>query len=175
AAVLLSCGLGVFYWMVVRHAFEEDNAVLADKISALTVDLKAGGLPALDVELKNVRAGEHATYWTRVLDSGGTTLTETPEMDRLLPPDVFPPPQDSVSPIRDPKSYRIGSQVFSLVSTTAQGNNGHYLIQVAQDRSADEQFKKEFGLLAAVVVGLGILASAVMAVAVTRRSLRPLA
>jgi len=40
AALLLACGLGVFYWIVVRHAFAEDNAVLADKVSALAADLQ---------------------------------------------------------------------------------------------------------------------------------------
>ena len=45
ATLLLSCGLGVFYWIVVRHAFEEDSAVLADKVLAVSADLKnASGL-----------------------------------------------------------------------------------------------------------------------------------
>ena len=35
ATLLLSCGLSVFYWIVVRHAFAEDNVVLADKISRI--------------------------------------------------------------------------------------------------------------------------------------------
>src|SRR5438094_9496744 len=59
AALLLSCGLGVFYWIVVRHAFEEDNAVLADKLAAINTDLKqSGGVNIVDRELKNRRAGE---------------------------------------------------------------------------------------------------------------------
>src|SRR5207247_5845497 len=43
ATLLLSCGLGVFYWIMVRHAFAEDNAVLTDKISGLCTDFKEGG------------------------------------------------------------------------------------------------------------------------------------
>ena len=43
ATLLLSCGLGVFYWIVVRHAFAEDNVVLADKISGLSADFKENG------------------------------------------------------------------------------------------------------------------------------------
>ena len=35
AAFLLCCGLGVLYWIFVRHAYEEDNEVLADKVLAL--------------------------------------------------------------------------------------------------------------------------------------------
>ena len=40
ATLLLSCSLGVFYWIVVRHAFEEDNAVLADKVAAIRTAIK---------------------------------------------------------------------------------------------------------------------------------------
>src|SRR5437870_3806981 len=41
AAFLLSCGLGALYWIVVQHAFEEDNEVLADKVAAVRADLSA--------------------------------------------------------------------------------------------------------------------------------------
>ncbi len=43
AAILLSSGLGILYWIVIRHAFEEDNAVLADKVSAIRADLENAG------------------------------------------------------------------------------------------------------------------------------------
>ena len=122
AALLLSCGLGVFYWLVVRHAFEEDNAVLADKISALSADLKAGGPKALDEELKSVRTGEHAVYWVRVVDSAGRIVTETPGMNRLLPLSIFPRTPTSTSAARNPKSYRIGGRLFSLVTTIEEAN-----------------------------------------------------
>src|SRR5205814_9050193 len=90
AALLLFCGLGVFYIIVVRHAFEEDNAVLADKISALRVALKkTGGLQTLNEELRSVRLGERSVYWVRVVDRQGSTIAETPEMNAQLPSSVF--------------------------------------------------------------------------------------
>jgi hypothetical protein len=93
ATLLLSCGLGLFYWIVVRHAFAEDNTFLADKISSLSADFKGGGPGTFGEEVRTRRAGEHVTYWIRLLDSGGRTATETPGMGRLIPPDVFPPAQ----------------------------------------------------------------------------------
>src|SRR5256714_14799842 len=90
AAFLLSCGLGALYWIVVRHAFEEDNEVLADKVAAVRADLSApGGINIVTEELKNVRAGERAAYWVRVLDSTNRPLIETPGMSELLPMSVF--------------------------------------------------------------------------------------
>src|SRR6266478_6409519 len=59
AVLLLSCSLGLFYWIVVRHAFEEDNAVLADKVAAIrTVIKQPDGVNELAQELKSPRAGE---------------------------------------------------------------------------------------------------------------------
>ena len=39
ATVVLSCGMGILYWIVVRHIYEEDNVFLRDKLAALREDL----------------------------------------------------------------------------------------------------------------------------------------
>ena len=175
ATVLLSCGLGVFYWIVVRHAFAEDNAILADKISALIADFNESGPELFGEELKTRRAGNRAPYWIRVLDSEGHTVTETPGMDRLLPSNIFPSAaQRSASPVRSPKDYRMGAKLFSLVAVNEESTGRTYTVQVAQDRSSDEQVEREFGVLLIAVLSGSILASALIAITVTRHGLRPL-
>src|SRR6266700_3532627 len=174
AALLLACGLGVFYSIVVRHAFAEDNAVLADKVSALSADFNEGGPKIFGEELQARHAGDHAPYWVRLLDSEGRTLTEMPGMDRILPPEVFPRAQGTTSPLRSPKDYRTGGKLFSLVTTNEKSGGKTYAIQVAQDRSSDEQVEREFGVLLIVVLSGSILASALIAITVTRHGLRPL-
>ena len=62
AALLLACGLGVFYSIVVRHAFAEDNAVLADKLSAVSTDLRENGPEMFAEELMVHRTSEHTPY-----------------------------------------------------------------------------------------------------------------
>lgn len=176
ATLLLSCGLGVFYWMVVRHAFEEDNAVLADKLAAIRTDLKQpDGINTVDRELKNLRAGEPAVYWVRIIGPAGTVVTETPGMNRLLPPNIFAPPQTSISLSRSTKDYQKDAKLFSLVATNETVAGQPYVLQVAQDRSADERFRKQFGALLALALGLGLIASTLVAITVTRRALHPLA
>ncbi len=160
--------------MVVRHAFEEDNAVLADKISALGADLVIGGPNALEREMQNVRAGERAAYWIRIIDAEGRTVAETPGMNQVLPPAIFSTAQKSTSSAAIPKDYRKGGQLFSLVAITTQGNDSRYTIQLAQDRSTDEEFTKHFGILLAAVLACGVFASALIAITVTKRALRPL-
>ena len=95
-------------------------------------------------------------------------------MGKLLPLSIFPPGQimtPAEMPIQD---YETDGKLFSLVSIRAAENGRAYVIQVAQNRSVDEQFEREFGLLVAVVLGCGIFASAIIAITVTRRGLRPL-
>lgn len=171
AAFLLCCGLGILYWIVVRHAFEEDRVVLADKVFAVQADLRSGGGPhLLRDELRALHGGERAAYWVRVIDPAGKTVAETPGMSRWLPSELFPRAASG-----KPVDYRTGGRLFSLVSATEETKGERYLIQVAQDRSEDEEFMMEFGFLVAGVLTVGIFAAAIIAVTVTRRGLRPLA
>ncbi len=175
ATLLLFCGLGAFYWIAVRHAFAEDNAVLADKISGLSADFRESGPRIFGEELKARRAGDHAPYWIRILDSEGHTVTETAGMERFVPPSVFPPVQKSTSSIGGSKDYRTGAKLFSLVAVNEKTGGQTYTIQVAQDRSSDEQLERRFGVLLIVMLAGSILASAIIAIAVTKHGLRPLA
>ncbi|MEP7078181.1 MAG: heavy metal sensor histidine kinase [Chthoniobacterales bacterium] len=174
AALLLSCGLGVFYLIVVRHAFEEDNVFLSDKVLALRADLTRAEWPQiLSEELKGQRAGEQTAYWVRVVDRNGTVMAETPGMGNLLPTNVFPAGENGAG--LTTRDYRTGNKFFSLAATNGPGDRQNYTIQVAQDRSADEQFSKQFGILLLTVLVCGIGAAALIAITVTKRGLRPLA
>jgi two-component system, OmpR family, heavy metal sensor histidine kinase CusS len=173
-SLLLACGLGVFYAIVIRHAFAEDNAVLADKVAALRDDLHESGPTRLAEELNGQNAGDHTAYWIRILDPHARTYAETPGMDRSLPPEIFPPPQKSASIIGSPKDYRTGSKLFSLVTLNEESGSQPYTLQVAQDRSSDERVERNFAVLFIMVLSGSVLASAFIAVIVTKRGLRPL-
>ena len=168
AAFLLCCGLGALYWIVVGHAFEEDNEVLADKLAAIRADLTApGGIDVVTAQLKYVRAGERSPYWVRVLDSSNRILAETPDMNAILPPSVF-------AGAEQPKDFHTQGQLFFLLRSPLQTATDHFQIQVAQDRTADERFMKQFAALLAAVLALGVAAAAIIAWSVTKRGLRPL-
>jgi two-component system heavy metal sensor histidine kinase CusS len=172
AAILLGCALGGLYALVVRHAFAEDNDVLADKIRALRTELREpDGLNAIREELKSPRLGQPASYWVRILQSGSDIEGETPGMSELLPINLFSGPGQSSSPAKD---YRYGPQLFSLVTANETINGRPYTIQVAQDRSEDERFRRFFGMLLLLTLAIGTFVFAAIAMTVTSRGLRPL-
>jgi two-component system, OmpR family, heavy metal sensor histidine kinase CusS len=174
AALLLFCGLGAFYLIVIRHAFEEDNEFLADRLSALDKELsQSGGLGRLTATLRGTRENAVEAYWVRVINPSGKIIAETPQMSVFLPPSVFPRPTMAPSSF-NPKNYRIGKKLFSLVATSEKTNGEPYLLQVAQDRSSDQQFATQFGLVLGGALLLGIGLSALIAIAVTKRGLWPL-
>jgi two-component system heavy metal sensor histidine kinase CusS len=175
AAIMLSCGLGLLFAIVVRHAFEEDSVFLTDKVLVLRSNLnRSDWREALKGELRAPRAKEHTAYWVRVVDSNGQTVAETPGMNGLLPATIFPSAETASSAL-NPKDYRTGDKLFSLVATSQDAGARPSILQVAQDRSADEQFTREFGTLLLAVLFAGIFVSAMIAITVTKRGLRPLA
>ena len=174
AALLLACGLGVFYSIVAHHAFAEDNAVLADKVFALSADLRENGPEIFGEEIRAHRAGQHTPYWIRILDSQGRAIAETPEMDRLIPTQIFPVAQEPAEAIRTRRDHRSAGKLFSLVSFNEHSGAEAYTLQLAQDRSSDEQVERNFALLFIAVLFGGVVASTLIAIIVTRRGLRPL-
>jgi two-component system heavy metal sensor histidine kinase CusS len=173
AAIVLWCALGGLYWLVVRHAFTEDNEVLADRIRILRAEFHdPDGLKNVVQELKSPVSTAPPAYWVRVLDSGSNVAAEVPRMSKLLPADVFPQPNDSTALI--PNDYRTDNRMFSLVTITESINGQPYTIQIAQDRSEDERFRRTFGALLLLTLVVGTAAFAVIATTVTRRGLRPL-
>jgi two-component system heavy metal sensor histidine kinase CusS len=171
---LLACGLGVFYSIVVRHAYAEDNAVLADKMFALSADFRENGPEVFGEEVTARGAGQHTPYWIRILDSQGRPLAETSGMNRLIPTQIFPVAREPAEAIRTRKDYRTAGKLFSLVSFNEHSGGETYTLQLAQDRSSDEQVERNFALLFIAVLFGGVVASALIAIIVTRRGLRPL-
>ena len=173
AALLLACGLGVFYWIVVRHAFAEDNVVLADKVDGLQTSFEQrGGLVAVAAEIDAAGSRQRAPFMVRVLDPAGATIGQTTGMETLLPANIFPPVASRETAA--PSEHRVDGKLFALTTRHAHAGGQQFTIQVAQDRSSDEQVERKFGILVLVVLSGSILASILIAIPVTRRGLRPL-
>ena len=173
ATLLLACGLGVFYWIVVRHAFAEDNVVLADKVDGLQTSFEQrGGFAAVAAEIEAAGSRQRAPFMVRVLDPAGAIIGQTTGMETLLPANIFP--QAASLETVAPNEHRIDGKLFALTTRQAFAGGQQFTIQVAQDRSSDEQVERKFGILVLVVLSGSILASILIAIPVTKRGLRPL-
>src|SRR5205085_7283068 len=70
--------------------------------------------------------------------------------------------------------YRTKGKLFSLVAVGQESGGQAYILKVAQDRSSDERVERNFTVLFVIVLSGSILASALIAIIVTKRGLRPL-
>ena len=175
ATVVLCCGMGILYWIVVRYIYEEDNVFLRDKLAALREDLYEAAAPqALNEELKRSQSGED-TYWIRVYAPTGRIIAATPNMDQMLAETAFPSAVSPGSATPKATEYRNATgRSFLLIAVTEVVNGQPYLVQIAQDCSDDSQFAQEFAVLLLAVGACGAIVSGAIAVGVTKRELRPL-
>src|SRR5438445_11218096 len=120
------------------------------------------------------RSNEKPANWSSILDPQVRTFAETPGMDRLLPPGIFPSGQNLALAVRSPKAYRTGAKLFSLVTLNEESGSQAYTFQVAQDRSSDERVERDFAVLFVILLLGSVLSAASIAIIVTKRGLRPL-
>ena len=170
--------MSILYLVVVQHINTVDNLFLADTLRAVQADL--ADKRAIDNELlaDEVPPGTN-DYFVRVLDlSTKEMLAEEPQIGDRLPSVRFPePPSEHRIPTEGLEYKTPNGHWFLLMSASAILNSNSpkpVLIQVAQDRSDDKEFTKNFGkLLAGVLIG-GIVCSAAIASWAAKRALRPL-
>jgi two-component system, OmpR family, heavy metal sensor histidine kinase CusS len=178
AAVLLVVAMSILYFVVVHHINTADNLFLADTLRAVQADLADKHTINNELLADEVPPGT-TDYFVRVLDpSTKEVIAEEPQIGNRLPSRRFP---EALSEHRVPTEgleYKTpNGHWFLLMSASAILNSNSpkpVLIQVAQDRSDDKEFTKNFGkLLAGVLIG-GIVCSAAIAFWAAKRALRPL-
>jgi two-component system, OmpR family, heavy metal sensor histidine kinase CusS len=178
AAVLLVVGMSILYLVVVHHINTNDNLFLADTLRAVQADLADKRTINNELLADEVPPGT-TDYFVRVLDlDTKEVIAQEPEIGDRLPPLGFPEPLSEHRVPTEGLEYKTpNGHWFLLMSASATLNSDSpkpVLIQVAQDRSDDKQFTKDFGkLLAGVLIG-GIVCSAVIAFWAGKRALRPL-
>ena len=129
-ALLLSASLGIFYWMVVRHTFAEDNAVLADKALAVVAELqRTGSKSDVTEQVQPRRTAKPPFLYVRILDGTRKVVAETPNMATLAPPDSFSPARAVDPEASGARRYLHGGQLFYLLTTTVSVHGVTYTVQ----------------------------------------------
>ncbi|MEO8045497.1 MAG: heavy metal sensor histidine kinase [Spartobacteria bacterium] len=175
AALLLVLAMGAAYWTVVQHVVHDNDRYITEKLAAIRADIAADAGPeSLGRELKIIRAADK-TYAVRVIDSAGHVVAETPRMNTILPPGIFP---KDIS-LRGERPVTIlyqgrNKKNFALVTAVSEVGGQQLTVQLAQDRTHDERFIAHYAALLTGMLGCAVLTCAGIASLVTRRGLRPL-
>jgi two-component system heavy metal sensor histidine kinase CusS len=180
AFCLILLATGFLYWVLVTNLDREDDEFLADKVHFLRVLLRdrPEDATALKQEAEwEWAASQYAQFSLRILDEGGSVVVETPGLSGRLPPAVFP---DAVLAGAEPdhgiewrsaegKSYR-------LLAAQAAGPTGGRMrvLQVALDRSYEEDLLNRYRRNLWLVVGLALVVCAVVGHRIAQRGLRPI-
>jgi two-component system heavy metal sensor histidine kinase CusS len=174
---------GFLYWALVSSLDREDDEELADKVRVLRAALRDGGgdLAALRQQAEwGWAARQYALVHVRVLGEDGRVVVETPGMGAALPAAAFPPPLPAEADPRGPETdvrpadgrpYR----VLAARAAAGPGASGAHVIQVALDRSPEEELLARYRGRLWLVLALALAASALGGYGTARRGLRPVA
>jgi two-component system heavy metal sensor histidine kinase CusS len=180
AFLLILGATGLLYWVLVNNLDREDDQFLADQVRYLRTLLrdKPDGFPALKQEAElEWASSQHLQVYKRILDEEGRPILETPGMRGLLPATVFPLPAaanaepDVGREVELPghRSFR----VFAAQATRGRSGGPACVIQVALDRTAEEELLAGYRWSLWLVLGLALVLCAVAGFQIARRGLRP--
>jgi two-component system heavy metal sensor histidine kinase CusS len=179
-AMLLAGGLSL-YWALERTLERENAQFLADKAYVMRGVLRdyPGQLHALDEETRlEGTERQYKRYFTRVLDERGGVVAETPGMDELLPPKIFPEPVAADSPPSGHVGHHTADGIeFSLISAWAAGRppGPMHVVQVGLDVSNEEDVLASYRRNLLLVLLAGLVVSVLAGGVIARRGLAPLA
>jgi two-component system heavy metal sensor histidine kinase CusS len=171
AFALVAVAIGYLYWSMVRNMDHEDDEYLSDKIRDVQRVLRdrPGDEPALRQEVLTGGDRDPGRLQVRVHRGSGTSL-ETPGMDRAVPPEAFPAVGGSAERSDDFRGP--DGRLFRLRAGEASPG---VFVQVALDRTHDEELLGGYLRQTAYVLGATLLAAAVGGYQIARRGIRPIA
>jgi two-component system heavy metal sensor histidine kinase CusS len=182
--LLLAAAAGVLDWIFISDIKTDNNQFVAMEMQNLRTLLKQrpDDLKAWREEIEREALGSvsgYAKYYVRILDEHGNTIVETPGMAALVSSHVFPALLPAFAKkvtavnatAADGRSFTVASQWVTLYRPEARRR----LIQLALDRSHDEEIVADYRRKAGMVLLFGVLFSASFGFFIAKAGLRPLA
>ncbi|HND53445.1 MAG TPA: histidine kinase dimerization/phospho-acceptor domain-containing protein, partial [Pirellulaceae bacterium] len=201
--VLVLGSIGFLYWGLVETLEREDDQYLADKARVLfgVLHERHDVNPSTAIGEQDGRRGESLDEWRRELaeeverETGartpgafhlraigrdGTTLIESAGMADSLPASIFPPPialddrrpQAKERTSAAGRAYRVLAFRDDIVDTAASAPG--FIVQVAMDRTAEEQLLAAYRWYVGAAVALALFGCGWVGRLLVRRGLSPL-
>jgi two-component system, OmpR family, heavy metal sensor histidine kinase CusS len=181
--LLLTVAAGVLDWILVSDMRKDNDDLLAIEMQSLRVLLKEKPYDVLawrsEIEREaNSSVLGYARFYVRITDDQGKTIVEAPGMDSALNNAAFV----DVTPARSKKLKTMkvrGSdgQTFVIASqrhTIFRPYGEKRIIQIALDRSRDDETIANFRQMTALVLLAGLVVSSSLGFLLTKAGLRPL-
>jgi len=168
--------MGIFVailYSAVQVAFErEADEFLVDKLHAVTDSFAGKNVQIAEIQ-RDLRLDSttrrYVRGYIRVQKEDGTILGETPGMDRLVPPELFPKPGDAENPPPGISIDNTEGNQFRVLAVRA----GNVLVQVACDREHEHDILETFRWYMVILGTLAIIATAAMSYSVAQGGIRP--
>lgn len=176
ALVLVSTLL--IHWSLVRSLAEEDDQFLSERAHVLARLVNEHSAKSVELrwEVESEWQGFQAPVsYVRILQPNGQTLVETPGMATELPRELFPaavPISEEVKQGVDLQS-RGGQLVRVLTVAVGQPNGGEQIIQIAMDRTSDEDVVGRSSRVLVLVLTIAMLVSLFASYQIAHRGMRP--
>ena len=178
--LLLSLAAGYLYWALARGLDARDDALMASKANVLRLLLREqpDATDVLASEVSHEATEGPLRYYLRVLDQRGHVMIETPGMRDRLPPDVFPPPGQTLpSPQHRDGANTRHRREFLLLSVMAgvrEDGRDTRVLQVALDISQSQALLAGYRQRLLLVVGLGLAFGSLVGAWLARKGAKPL-
>lgn len=172
AFLIVLLATGILYWAMVRNVDLEDDRTLADKARLLQSILHAKPLDDAAVQQEvneSWQTRQQTIVYIRVFGSDGSVIAESPGMADLLPAASFPPVLDD--PTHGSNVEMRPGKAFRLMAVGSAANG---VVQVALDRTQEEELLEGYQTSLWYVLGAALFACALAGYAIAQRGLRPI-
>jgi two-component system heavy metal sensor histidine kinase CusS len=153
---------------------QEDDGLLADEADLLSALLRErpGNFEAVRLEVEvTTRHRRREEVSARLFDGSGAVVAETPGLDASLPPEAFPRP-DPRTPYFGDRIGNDGAPYRVYAAQLPAAESGSFLLQIAHGTSDDLRALAAFRNRMLLVLGVALIACAVIGYAVARGGMR---
>ena len=179
--VLVAVATGLLYWVLVANVDREDDQFLVDTAQIMRglIRERPTDVAALQQEVTwEGTARRYARVYVRVLDEDGRLIMETPGASAIIARHPLPAADTTTEPGPGVDvTSAAGSPYRMLAAWAPLGTDGQdrRLIQIALDRTTERQLLSEYRSRLWAVLGLALLAAALVGYTIARRGLKPVA
>lgn len=172
AFVILLFSSVFLYDVLVGDLHSMDTSLIKNEINLIKKVLSSNQPQVITLDAQS--ASPRKTYYVRVMDSFGNTLLETPDMSLEFNRSDFPEPSTDANTKMvtniDGYHYMLGSDVLYVPGPHPR----NYQIQVAVNTEHHYFLIVKYRWRLAIILGVGIIISALLGALIAKRGLRPL-